>query len=59
MIYSRIYVSLSSSTYLKKMSARLATQPYGLYSNVTQLLANMLTKLSCFNKISIIIMVLY
>ena len=37
----------------KKNRVRLATLPYGLDSNVTQLLANMLTKPSVFYYLSI------
>ena len=39
---------------LEFLPARLATLPYGLYSNVTQLLANMLTKPSVFYYLSIV-----
>ena len=51
---------------LEFLPARLTTLPYGLDSNVTQILANMLTKptvfynfpiVSCFNKIGIIIII--
>ena len=34
--------------------ARLATLPYGLHSNVTELLANLLPKLSVFYYLSIV-----
>ena len=55
---------------LEFFPARLPTLPYGLDSNVTQLLANLLTKpcvfyyfancilLSCFNKNCIIIIII-
>ena len=39
---------------LEFLPARLATLPYGLDSNVTQLLANMLTKPSVFYCLSIV-----
>ena len=39
---------------LEFFPARLATLPYGLDSNVTQLLANMLTKLSVFYYLPIV-----
>ena len=49
-----MYVLLSSATYLELLPARLATLPYGLDSNVTQLLANMLTKPSAFYYLPIV-----
>ena len=39
---------------LEFLPARLATLPHGLDSNVTQLLANLLTKLSVFYYLSIV-----
>ena len=39
---------------LEFLPARLATLPYGLDSNVTQLLANLLTKPSVFYYLSIV-----
>ena len=40
---------------LEFLPARLATLPYGLYSNVTQLLANLLTKPCLFYYLPIVI----
>ena len=47
-------VSIDNHIYICMLPARLATLPYGLDSNVTQLLANLLTKPSVIYYLSIV-----